>query len=188
MNYDEFDLMTAGTAAAFRDPEIGTAIALTPGGIRVCLVQWSSIARQAVVLPWSLLRDPDEAARLGDRIADMPRFIDGGGTMIHAGLTFAASQFDFGPKGARRRVIDLSGNGRDDDEAALAEARAAITDAGITINGLAVLEDRKDLVEYYRARVIGGPGAFAIRAVSFEDYAIAMRLKLLREISGPRLT
>ena len=36
---------------------------------------------------------------------------------------------------------------------------------------------------YFRKNVIGGPGAFVIRAHSFDDYAEAIRLKLLREIS-----
>ena len=187
VDYEEFDLMTAGTAAAFRDADVQAAIAATRGGIRVCLIQWSSIRRQEVALPWTALRGAAEAGRFAARIAALPRIVDGGGTMIHAGLTFAAAQFPAGPEAARRRTIDISGNGRDDDDAALARARSQIVAAGITINGLSVQEGRTDLLAYYWNHVIGGAGAFALKATSFAEFGRAMRHKLLREISGPRL-
>ncbi len=184
VNYDEFDLMTFGTAAALRDPAVGDAVAHTPGGVAFCLVQWSSIARQAVTLPWTLATDAAGTAQVGDLIARMPRTIDGGGTMIHAGLDYAAARFATAPGVARRRVIDISGNGRADDATALAATRARLARNGMVINGLAVEEDDAHLTTYFREAVIAGPGAFALHAADWETFGAAMRLKLLREIAG----
>ena len=188
VNYEEFDLVTHGTADAFRDPDVQAAIAATQGGIRVCIVQWSSIRKQAVTLDWTFADGPAAARTLADQVATMPRTVDGGGTMIHAGLSFAAMQYATAPGPARRKVIDVSGNGPDDDPEALRETRARLIGQGITINGLAVHEDDPGLSAYFRDWIIGGPGAFAIAASDFDDFARAMRRKLLREISGPHLT
>ncbi len=186
VNFDEFDLMIAGTAAALADPGVQSAIAGTPGGIRLAIIEWSSIRRQVVSLPWTPLSRPGDTARLARRVAGLPRRLEGGGTMIHAGLAFAAAQFPAAR--ARRQVIDVAGNGMDDDDVALHELRPRLAARGITVNALSVREDHAWIHAYYRDNVIIGPGAFAIEAASFESFARAMRLKLLREISGPRLS
>ena len=118
-------------------------------------------------------------------IADMPRKLAGGGTMIHAGLRFAAEMFETAPGTARRQVIDLSGNGRTDDERALLEIRDLLNRQGVVINGLAIEEDHDDLTQYFYRVVIGGAGAFVETAADFPVFAKAMEQKLYREISGP---
>jgi hypothetical protein len=57
--------------------------------------------------------------------------------------------------------------------------------AGITINGLAILNEEPRLARYYLAGVVGGPGAFLLTAPDFEAFAVAMRRKLYFEIVGP---
>ena len=59
--------------------------------------------------------------------------------------------------------------------------------AGITINGLAILNESPTLDLYYADHVIGGPDAFIITAHDYEDFARAIRLKLLKEIRGAPL-
>jgi hypothetical protein len=55
---------------------------------------------------------------------------------------------------------------------------------GIVINGLPILAVEWDLAEHYRDEVIGGPGAFMVPAKDFNDFADAVRRKLILEISG----
>ena len=105
--------------------------------------------------------------------------------MIHAGLAFAADMFDTAPGTARRQVIDLSGNGRTDDERALLEIRDKLNHQGVVINGLAIEEDHKDLTQYFYRVVIGGAGAFVETADDFPVFEKAMERKLYREINGP---
>jgi hypothetical protein len=87
------------------------------------------------------------------------------------------------PLPAARHVIDIAGDGRTNDGAAPAALRDALTLAGVTINGLCVLYEEPDLVQYFESEVIGGPGAFAVVCASFEDFSEAMPRNLLREIT-----
>src|SRR3546814_7921188 len=79
---------------------------------------------------------------------------------------------------------DLSGDGRSNEGGSPAFARAAANRAGVTINGLAILNEEPDLARYYMAGVVGGPGSFLVTADDFDDFARAMRRKLYFEIVG----
>lgn len=184
VNDVEFDLQRTGTAIAFRDSAVAGAIEAAPGGVAVAIVQWSSVSRQALGLDWVTLRTRAEATAYADRVAAMPRRLPGGGTMIHAGLDFAAAMFETAPGSARRRVIDLAGNGRTDDMTLLRAARRQLALEGITVNALAIEELKTNLTDYFEEHVIVGPHAFVITADEFEDVKTAMQIKLLREICG----
>ena len=84
-----------------------------------------------------------------------------------------------------RVVVDVSGDGRSNEGGSPAFARAAANRLGITINGLAILNEEPGLARYYIAGVVGGPGSFLLTADDFEDFAVAMRRKLYFEIVGP---
>mgnify|MGYP001801264174 CR=1 FL=1 len=185
VNESEFALQRHGTAEALRSLRIRAAIEAAPGGVAVSIVQWSSIGQQALGLDWVHLQTADQIDAFAEAVAAMPRRLSGGGTMIHTGLEFAADMFETAPGEARRQVIDLSGNGRTDDERALLEMRDRLNRAGVVINGLAIEEDHKDLTEYFYRVVIGGAGAFVETADDFPVFAKAMERKLYREISGP---
>lgn len=184
VNDEEFDLQRRGTAAAIRSDAVATAIADAPGGVAIAIVQWSSQTQQAIGLDWVALRSAADAAAYADRVEDLPRRLPGGGTMIHAGLDFAAEMFGTAPGAARRRVIDLAANGQTDDTDALLEMRDRLLQRGIAINGLAIEEDDRTLTAYFHREVIGGPGAFVVTADDFPDFGKAMQIKLYREISG----
>lgn len=185
VNDAEFALQRRGTVEALRSFRIRAAIEAAPGGIAIAIVQWSSIGQQALGLDWVHLQTADQIDAFADAVGAMPRRLSGGGTMIHAGLGFAAEMFETAPGEARRQVIDLSGNGRTDDERALLEMRDRLNRAGVVINGLAIEEDHKDLTQYFYRVVIGGAGAFVETADDFPVFEKAMERKLYREISGP---
>ena len=87
---------------------------------------------------------------------------------------------------AGRADIDVSGDGMSSDGEYPGPARDRAVAAGITINGLAILNEEPYLAEYYRRTVIGGPGAFVMSATGYESFAEAIRLKLLHElVPGP---
>ncbi len=188
VNDVEFDIQRTGTARALLHPSVRSAIAQSEGGVAISIVQWSSIGLQTVGLDWAVLRDTGDVEALADRVHAMPRKLSGGGTMIHAGLAFAARQLDAAPGTARRRVIDLSGNGRTDDHDGMLEMRDRLVRNGVVINALAIEEHNDDLTSYFYRYLIGGPGAFVITADEFEDFSVAMRRKLYREIVGPVLS
>ena len=184
INDVEFALQRDGTARAFDHHSVRRAILEAPGGVAVSVIQWSSVGQQAMGLDWVVLRSTRDIDEMTEFVARMPRHLPGGGTMIHAGLNFAARQLDSAPGMARRQVIDLSGNGRADDLELLLEMRDRLVGDGVVINGLAVHEDFHDLDRYFYTNVIGGRGAFVMTAQSHDDFFEAMRRKLHREIGG----
>ena len=86
---------------------------------------------------------------------------------------------------AERRVIDVSGDGADNEGGNAAAARDRALARGISINGLPILYGSTYLYDYYHDQVIGGPGAFVEPAVDMRSFRDAMLRKLVREISAP---
>ncbi len=63
--------------------------------------------------------------------------------------------------------------------------RDRVVDAGIVVNGLAILDGDIKLGAYYAEHVTGGTASFVVIADTFQDYPAAIRRKLQREILAP---
>jgi hypothetical protein len=184
-----FELQKQGYVAAFRSPLLLRAV--RSGGrqaIAVTMVQWTGPAMQVEVVPWRLVDDEASMLALAAAIEGVPRQLFGGGTSISGAIDHAMTLFPNAPYRGARRVIDVSGDGRNNRGRPAAEARDEAVRAGVTINGLPILAVEPDLEEVYRDNVIGGPGAFVIPAASFETFADAILKKLIVEISDVRGT
>ncbi len=182
---EEFALQSLGFANAFRDQRIGQAIeALGNRGIAVALVQWGNTDQHSLAVDWVLVTDGASSRALARRIAAMPRLFVGPGTAIAAALDFSAALFPRNGFDGDRRVIDVSGDGVDNRLRVPRSSRDRTVAQGITVNGLAILNEDPHLDHYYRHNVIGGDGAFVMTAADYEDFAEAILRKLLREISG----
>jgi len=185
VNYQEFGLQMFGLAAAFRDPAVVRAIrAAAPNGIAVALMQWAGVDEQALGPDWSLVNDAATADRFAARIEETPRLAGRGGTAVGNALGYGLGLLDANDFTGARRVIDLSGDGPANQGTAPEPVRARVVAAGVTVNGLAILDEEPDLARYYLANVVGGPGSFLLTADDFEDFARAIRNKLIVEISG----
>jgi hypothetical protein len=189
VDYTEFNLQLQGLTLAFEDPELAAAIAAGPiGGIAVTLIEWSSDRRQEISIPWTRIRTADDARRFAAAIAEAPRRIITGATSLSASVLFAAGLFDANPFEGARQVIDISGDGYNNQGPALAAAREQVLDQGITINALAIENQVLGLGDYFESSLIGGFGAFVIRATDYTDYLGQIRRKLLREILPPPIS
>ena len=185
VNEEEFRLQTGGLATAFASAAVLDAIrALAPRGMAVCVVQWADHTHQRKSIDWTVLRRDADALRLAGQIAAMPRLIDGGHTAIGDALAFALDELRSNRYSGLRRVIDVSGDGRANDGRPLRAARREVLEHGITINGLAILNELPQLGKYFRKHLIGGEGAFVMTARDYTDFASAMRHKLEREIGS----
>jgi hypothetical protein len=183
VDHEEFSLQVFGLSDAFRSPEVIRAISDGRfGRIGVSVLQWSSFESQQLAVPWTLVDGEASATGLAARIAEMPRLTAEGATSISSAIDAAMSAFRQSPFSSIRRVIDISGDGRNNSGAPVALARHRALDGNVTINGLAILNDVPTLDYYYKQQVIGGPAAFVIKANDYEDYIKAIRLKLLKEI------
>jgi hypothetical protein len=184
----EFDLQMRGLATAFRDPGIVATIRrAAPGGIAVSLVQWGGPLSQRLSVGWAHVDDAASAERFAARVEAARRAYVVEPTAIAHALNFAMELFAENGFAGRRRVIDVSGDGPNNYGYHPDAMRDWAVNAGITVNGLAVLGEHDDLEPYYRDHVIGGPGAFLVRAADYGDFARAIRLKLMREIEGAPL-
>jgi hypothetical protein len=89
-------------------------------------------------------------------------------------------------------VIDVSGDGTNNEGPLIVPTREAVIANGITINGLPIMLkkpqpgsiDIEDLDIYYEDCVIGGPGAFVVPIKEREKFKDAVRTKLVLEVAG----
>jgi len=193
----EYILQLEGTAAAFRDPAMQSAINSGPTGkIAVSVMLWSDATFPKIKSGWFVLDSPQSAnafAKLVETFQlseDTTVDIGGGGTGIGAGVNEAIEMLNTNPQHGLRRVIDVSGDGIETEFSfskgvMVRDAKLIAKDRGITINGLPILSDNfPALDEYYRDEVITGPGAFVETANGFADFGRAIRKKLLREVQS----
>lgn len=181
----EFSLQMAGIAQAFRDPEVVAAITSGPNTrVAVAAIFWAESGYPSDITPWYVLADVASAGRFAGLMERWPRRI-AGGTGIGTALLNSIKQLDYNAYQGKRRIIDISGDGRETTMREFfitsPQARAMAISRGITINGLAILNDEPDLDLYYRDQVTGGPDSFVMVAREIEDFAEAMRRKLIRE-------
>lgn len=181
----EHRLQRMGYAQALRDPRVLNAIR---GGaeqaIAVTYVEWTGRGLQATIVPWTIIKDQASADRVAEQLLAQPRALYGGGTGVGEAIFFAAGLFDNNDIDSDRQVIDVSGDGPTNQGRQAHVARDYAAQKGITVNGLPILTDYPGLDTYYEQQVIGGPGAFMVPAMGFDDFADAVLHKLIREVAG----
>lgn len=181
----EFQLQMLGLAKAFRDSRVIAAIQAGGNlGIAVALVQWSDNRKQYLAIDWAAVAGARDARGLAKSIEGTPRYLVGGGTAIGGALAFSIRQFDGNGFVGRRKVIDISGDGRTNQGFQPSDMRDRAVRRGITINGLAILNEDPVVDDYYLRHVIGGTGAFVMTANDYQAYREAILAKLIREIAG----
>ena len=186
---EEFALQRDGLAQAFRSEQVALAIQDgTLGRIAVAVVQWSGFREHDVTLDWQVVHDRASARKLARGIEGMRRRYRNGATSISHALKYSAALARTGRFTAGRRVIDISGDGKNNVNDQPGSTRDQAVASGVTINGLAILNRTADLGDYYRKNVIGGPDSFVVTAENFQAYLVAIKKKLLREISEPALS
>lgn len=191
----EFKLEKDGYTAAFSNPRVIEAIQGGPfGRIAISYVEFASSFEVRTVLDWTIIHDQASARAFADQLAAAPRSF-WGRTAISAGIDQAVQLLaETGPNAARH-IIDVCGDGTNNAGREVAEARDDALKAGITINGLTIINDHPvswtyahvqppgGLANYYRENVTGGPGSFVLEIHDFATFGDAMTRKLVNEIA-----
>jgi len=199
MDPDEQALQREGYIKAITSREFMQALREgAHGKIAITYFEWAGIRDQRIVVPWRLIEGPESAEAVAQEIARAP-YRRSSRTSISDALLFAAPLFDGSGYRGLRRVIDVSGDGANNQGAFVATTRDEVVAKGITINGLPIMLKRPmtwtmdipNLDVYYEDCVIGGPGAFVVPIRERAKFIEAIRTKLVLEIAGrtpaPRL-
>lgn len=189
---EEARLQREGYVGAILHPEVMAAI---KSGmlqrIAVTYVEWAG-RYQNTLIGWSLIEDETSAMAFAGKLSEAPIFT-AAWTSISGAIGYALPLFDNNGYSGVRRVIDISGDGPNNEGEPVTLARDRAVAAGVVVNGLPIINDRpspfgyppyRDLDRYYVDCVIGGPGAFVVVADTHRDFARAVRKKLVLEIAG----
>jgi hypothetical protein len=181
---ERLTMQREGHARAIESEAFLAAVGLGDiGRVGLAVVEWSNQDRQGLTVPWTAVEDAPTARGFAQRLRRAPRPIPGF-TSISGALDFSARLLMRAPYNAPRRVVDVSGNGENNDGRPVTAARDDAVAAGITINGLPILDAVRDLDAYYAREVIGGPRAFMVIARDMESFGRAVLRKLVSEVAG----
>ena len=183
VTYESFGLIASGTAAALRDETVRDGLL---GGVhRACLVMlvlWSGPGDQQTLVEWTRIASAEALADFADQVENVPRIVTAGSTAIGAALLYCETMLFEAPARSDRQVIDVAGDGRNNEGPDPLPIRDRLVAAGVVINGLCVLHEEPNLLESYQREVIGGFGAFALQCQDYAGFSAGMRQKLRQEI------
>jgi Protein of unknown function (DUF1194) len=192
MDLDELAVQREGYAQAIVSREFLQALKTGPNGkLAVTYFEWSASSDQKIIIPWRVIDGPESADAVAAEIMKAP-VRRGSRTSISGAIGFAMPLFEQNPYRGLRRVIDISGDGPNNNGAPVTGARDAALEKGIVINGLPIMVkepsygtmDIDNLDFYYEDCVIGGPGSFVVSIKDRDKFKEAIRAKLLLEVAG----
>jgi len=192
MDLDELAVQREGYAQAIVSREFLQALKSLPNGrISVTYFEWAATGDQKIIIPWRLIDGPETADAVADEILKTP-IRRASRTSISGAINFAVPLFEEDPYRGMRRVIDISGDGPNNNGSPVTGARDAALAKGIVINGLPIMVkepsystmDIENLDWYYEDCVIGGPGSFVVAIKDRDKFKEAIRAKLLLEVAG----
>jgi Protein of unknown function (DUF1194) len=192
MDPDEQALQREGYILALTSPEFLNVLRQgAHGRIAITYFEWAGIADQKVVVPWRVIDGLDTARAFTDEITRAP-YRRAYRTSISGALLYASPLFEANPYRGTRRVVDVSGDGVNNQGPPVTVIRDELLAKSVTINGLPIMLKRplaasmdiENLDVYYEDCVIGGPGAFVIPIKEREKFKDATRTKLVLEVAG----
>jgi hypothetical protein len=196
INQERFRLQREGYAQALTNPNVLRAIRdSSERRIAITYFEWAGFGSQRVIIPWTVLSNADEAEAMAERLVNVPRPF-GGSTSISGAIDYAVDLLEASPYRDVRRVIDISGDGVNNEGRSASAARDDALVRGIIINGLVIMPEQQSqgrnawrpaneppLDEFYRDNVIGGLGAFVIAINNFDVFGYTIVNKLVLEIA-----
>lgn len=182
----DYAIQTEGLVLALQDDAVRAKIFGPEGDVALAIYYRSGKGYQDLVQPWAVLDHPAALDAAIKRVRLTPRPDAPLATALGDALRYGANLLAEAPD-CDRRVLDVAGDGRNNEAITVLRTYEREDFTGITVNGLAVGEHEADLVEYFHQELIRGSGAFVEVAPKQTDYPEAIRRKLLRELQGPMI-
>ena len=192
MDLDELAVQREGYAQAIASKGFLQALRAGPNSkISLTYFEWSASSDQKIIIPWRVIDGPETADAVANEIMNTP-VRRGSRTSISGAILFAMPLFDEDPNRGLRHVIDISGDGPNNNGPPVTPVRDEALAKGIIINGLPIMVkepslstmDIENLDWYYEDCVIGGLGSFMVPIKGRENFKEAIRAKLIREVAG----
>jgi len=192
MDMDELAVQREGYAQAIVSKDFLQALKTGPHGkIAVTYFEWAASTDQKIIIPWRVIDGPETADAVAAEIMKTP-IRRASRTSISGAINFAMPLFEENQYRGLRRVIDISGDGPNNNGSPVTLARDTALEKGIIINGLPIMVkepsfstmDIENLDLYYEDCVIGGPGSFVVTIKDREKFKEAIRTKLVLEVAG----
>ncbi|KZY45643.1 hypothetical protein A3731_01140, partial [Roseovarius sp. HI0049] len=182
-----------GLAAALLDPEVQEAFLLYPEApVRLMVFEWSAQGHQRVVIGWQDVTGRADLLAMAEVLRTTKSVpVNNPSTAIGAAMVFGAAELQRQAE-CWQMTLDISGDGP--SNIGRHPRLIGPEETGpVIINGLVIGPDGpsnttknrhnvKSLMRYYQSYVIRGPGAFVVAALDYEEFAEAMRRKLIREL------
>ncbi len=193
----EYQLQMQGLASALNDPDVVAAILTLPDTpVQISVFEWSSPTYQRIIVPWARLITPENIASVANVLSTQRRTDLPPTTGLGTAMQFGKSLLDQRPA-CWRKTLDISGDGKNNSGPRARDIRSQL--GQIEVNALVIGVDAPsrlsieelevgELTAYFHSEVLHGPAPFIEVALGFEDYARAMRRKLLRELEIPTLS
>lgn len=182
----DYAIQTEGLSRALEDPEVRQAIFGPEGDVALSIYYWSGKGYQDLVQPWVLLESEAVLDAAIDQIRLTLRPEQPLATALGDALSYGGELLYEAPD-CTRKVLDVAGDGRNNEGISVARTYEREDFSGITVNALAVGEHEADLLDYFAKELIRGPGAFVEFAPEQKDYPRAIHRKLLRELQSPMI-
>lgn len=193
VNDQEYRLQMEGTASALLDPEVLDTI-FSLDGVYMAGFEWNGSTNQSMLFDWSYLRSEADVAAVANQIVTHIRNTRMAPTALGSALVYAHGLHQNLATPCWRKTVDVSGDGVSNEGVLPATVYGIFNFSQITVNGLAIINPKRRnsdyfeaLDEYYESELINGPGAFVIVADGFEDFARAMKEKLLKELTPTQI-
>lgn len=181
-------LQRGGTVAALMSPQVEAAFLASDQPVALAVYEWSGRHNQEILLDWRIIETRADLIAAAQVIARTARSQRDFPTAMGYALGFGANLLKRAPP-CLRQVIDMAGDGQNNDGFPPSSAYREFPFEGVTVNGLVVnaadFEGEVGLIAFYKREVLHGPGAFLVIAEGFEDYERAMRIKLEQELAPP---
>jgi Ca-activated chloride channel family protein len=178
----DFAVQTEGLALALEDEAVRQAFFAPAGDVALAVYFWSGERQQDLVVDWVVVQTAQEleavAAAVRAQVWPEVRQL----TALGEALDYGRRLLEQGPD-CRRHVIDLAGDGQNNQGRAPHRVYDAGGWEGITVNALAIRSHELGLVRYYTDHVMRGPGAFVEVAETQAQFPATIRRKLVRELT-----
>jgi Protein of unknown function (DUF1194) len=178
----DYRLQKSGLIDALNTPGIRAALLDPADHVRIAVFEWSGSDVQDLVMDWHEVSGTSDLDAILAVLSAHERLNYPQPTALGAALRFGWRLLE-AERDCDARTLDMSGDGRNNVGPDPLSIYAQADFGDITVNGLTIARHEADIAEYYIQHVIRGEGAFVEQARTHEDFPVAIRRKLERELT-----